>query len=135
MADHVEVTGTGWGRQGQCVCIRSEAENKVRMGWAVRKAGQKPGNLSPVCGALLWLHSLDPNHPSASALPEPRCFHFNWVLHTHAPSRPSPLPVSQGQSHAVLQQEPLYVWAEPRMSKHPWNAIIGPVTNPPKCLS
>lgn len=81
MADHVQATGTGQGQE-QCVCLSSEVENKVRMGWALRKAGQKPGKPSPVRGALLRLGSLDPNHPSASAAPEPRCFHSNWVLHT-----------------------------------------------------
>jgi len=47
--------------------MAGEAENRVRRQWAVRKVGQKPGNLSPVYGVLQKVPRdvPDPKHPSA----------------------------------------------------------------------
>lgn len=101
MTDHEQVTGTGWGQE-QCVSMSSEAKGRGRRAWAVRKAGKKPGNPSPIYGALLQWNILDPNHPLAYTLPELCCFHVDCVLHTCT----SPMAVSQGQSCAVLRQNP-----------------------------
>lgn len=70
MTDHEQVIGTGW-EQEQCVSMSSEAEGMGRGAWAVRKAGTRPGNLSPFYGALLQWGTLDPNCPLACTLPEP----------------------------------------------------------------
>lgn len=80
MTDHVQVRGTAG--QEQHVSMSSEAENRVRRQWAVRKAGRKPRDLNLFHGTFMLLDILDPNHPSASILPKPWCFHFYWFLGT-----------------------------------------------------
>ena len=47
--------------------MAGEAENRMKRQWAVRKAGQTPGNLSPVYGVLRKVPRAipDPKHPSA----------------------------------------------------------------------
>lgn len=59
------------------------AENRVRRQWAVRKVGQKPGNLSPVYGVLRKVPRdvPDPKHPSAFAMLESWFFPIDWVPH------------------------------------------------------
>lgn len=47
--------------------MAGEAENRMKRQWAVRKAGQTPGNLSPVYGVLRKVPRAipDPKDPSA----------------------------------------------------------------------
>lgn len=61
-----------------------EAESRARRQWAVRKPGQRPGNLSPVYGVLQKAPRdvSDPRHPSAFAMLESWFFHIYWVPHT-----------------------------------------------------
>lgn len=121
---------TGTGVQRQCTSTGSEAKNRVRRRWVVRKAKWKRGtgvlSMGHACGWTFWTETT----LQLLLCPSPGAFTFTESC-AHVPSNPHPLPVSQG----APQQKAFYMWTAPLMSKHPGKANTGPVINPPNCSS